>query len=450
MKAIKKFQIDTETLSDKEKLILDKLTRACELVAPLYAQQKNPAYEGANFYSQDATREEIQEAAKKNPLLLHPYTFVERDRRGGLRAVPFCVKFKKELKEIAQLIGEAAKLSEDKEFAQYLQEMARALLKNDYGRNEILWVAKGPFRFNFIIGPIERYLDRLFFRKCAYQAWLGISDEPKTSEGEQFKKIILAGRRKILTNTAKVDLPKLGVEINKTACFAGLIADNMFTGTNLPNDTNLMEKHGSKLTIFDSSLSLNLKQKNLPIFRRIFNKNLQEYFSEEELRLGLLRCVLLHEISHSIIRYRDAEERLKELFPIFDELLAYVLGIKSCGLLILKNALEQKELEAIMSVFLARNFRYWMGAKKNPGRIQYAIGAAIAQNFFTKEGALGEENGFCVPDFVKLFISIDHLSRVVEYYLSSGDYEEAKRFVDEHDSLEIFEQFSSKLQGLPE
>lgn len=451
MATIKKFPVNIEDLSDKEKLVLEKLIRASELVAPLYEQQKNLAHEGANFYPPDATKEEITEAAKNNPLLMHPYTFVIRDRRGKLKAVPFCVKFKKELREIAKIIGEAAKISEDKGFSQYLVEMARALQKNDYAKNEILWVTKGPFNFDFIIGPVERYLDKLFFKKCAYQAWVGVVDKQKTQKAGEFRRIILASRRKILSDTAKIELPELKIEVNDTVCFAGQKVDFMPTGTNLPNDAELMGQYGSKLTIFEPSLVSYFEKDQLPVIKAVFPKELQETYSLEELYEATLRCILLHEIAHSLIRYQDAEERLSNLFPVFDEILAYLLGVKTCGLLLLKGVITQKELEAVLIMHVCRHFNWWLHFKKNPGVRDYALGAAIAQNFFLREEAIKEKNGLCHPDFIKLFICIDHLSHILEYYLSSGTYEEAKKFIDEYGSFEIFERFASKfkdIQGL--
>ena len=454
---IKKFQVNTQELSGKEKLVLEKLIKASELLAPLYEKQKNPKYEGANFYPSDASKEEIKEASKQDKMLLHPYTFVERDRgvrlkrppfRAEFRAVPFCVKFKKELRQIAKLIRVAAKISEDKEFSKYLVDLARSLLKNNYAQNEILWITRGPFKINFIIGPVERYLDRLFFKKCAYQAWVGILDKQRTKEAQKFKNIILASRRKILAGTAKIELPKMRMEINKTVCFSGLIADNMFTGTNLPNDMRLMREHGSRLIIFATSLDFKFKKDQLPAFQAVFHKQVQQAYSPEELYEGSLRCILLHEISHSLIRYQDAEERLSNLFPVFDEILAYILGIKACGLLLLKGAITQKELEAILIMHLARNFTWWIDLEKNPNVRDYALGAAIAMNFFLEEGSVKEEDGFCVPDFNKLFISIDHLARVLEYYLGTGTYEEAKKFVNEYASFDVFKRFSSRLQKL--
>ena len=161
-----------------------------------------------------------------------------------------------------------------------------------------------------------------------------------------------------------------------------------------------------------------------------------------------MRCILLHEIAHSLIRYKDAEERLQELFPVFDEILAYVLGVRACGSLLLKGVITQKELEAILVMHLCRHFNWWLDFAKNPDVQDYAIGAAIAQNFFFREGAVKEKDGILSLDFTKLFISIDHLSRILEYHLASATYKEAKKFVDEYGSFDVFKPFVSRLKKL--
>lgn len=445
MKAIKRFEIDTKELSQKEKVLFNKLISAAKLIAPLYSKQKNNKYPGANFYPHDATREEIEKAAKKNPVILNPYTFVERNKFGKLIAIPFHLKFKKELKPIAKLLREAAELSENKNFSWYLRNQANSLLNGDYEKSEIVWLKTELFKFGFIIGPIERYLDKLFFKKCAYQAWLGILDKKKTKEAERLKKMFLASRRKILPGSEKVDVSKLWVRVDKTVIFSGLIADFMFTGTNLPNDVNLMKKYGSNLTIFETSLDLKFRNDHFPIFKVIFDKDLQKFYSKDELYRASLRCILLHEIAHSLIRYRDAEERLGDLFPIFDELYGYILGAKGCGTLLLKGAMSQKELEAILIMHICRNFTWWLDSLKNPDVNHYAIGAAIAQNFFLREGAIKEKGGISWPNFTKLFICIDELSHLLEYHIALGSYEEAKEFVNEYGSFDVFKSFYPKL-----
>lgn len=448
MKGIKRFKVDTRELSAKEKIILKKLIEAAKLIAPLYLKQKNNKYPGANFYVHNVTKEEVEKAAKQNPAILDPYTFVERNRSGKLVAIPFHLKFKKELKPVAKLLIDAAKLSDNKNFASYLKSRAASLLNGNYEKSEIIWLKTEPFKFGFVIGPIERYLDKLFFKKCAYQAWVGILDEEKTKDAEKLKKLILISRKKILPGSEKIDVSKLNVRVDKTLIFSGLIADFAFTGTNLPNDVNLMEKYGSNLTIFATSLDEKFENEHFPIFKAIFTKHFQKFYSKEELYLASLRCILLHEISHSLIRYRDAEERLKDLFPIFDELYAYILGIKSCGTLLLKGAMAQKELEAILIMHICRNFTWWLDSLKNPDVRHYSLGAAIAQNFFLKEGAIKKTNGISWPDFAKLSICVDELCHLLEYYLALGSYHDAKEFVEEYGSFEVFKYFDSQLKKI--
>lgn len=448
MNGIKKFKVDIKELSAKEKLVLKKLIFAAELITPLYLKQRNSKYPGANFYPHDATKEEIEEAAKKNPEILNPYTFVERNKDGRLTAIPFHFKFKKELKPIAKLLVEAANLSINKHFSRYLKSRAISLLNGDYKKSEIIWLKTDPFKIGFVIGPIERYLDKLFFKKCAYESWIGILDEKETTDAERLKKMVLVSRKKILPGSEKADVFNLSIRVDKTIVFSGFLADFMPTGTNLPNDVNLMEKYGSNLTIFETSLEEKFKNDHYLIFKAVFAKNFQKFYSQAELFLGSLHCIVLHEIMHSLIRYRDAEERLKELFPIFDELYAYILGINSCGTLLLKGAMSQKELEAILIMHICRNFTWWIDSMKNPDVIHYTIGSAIAQNFFFKEGAIEKRGGISWPNFAKLCICLNELCHLLEYYIALGSYDDAKKFIKEYSSFDVFEQFTPQLQGL--
>src|SRR3989344_8677331 len=115
-KGVRRFKVDDRELSSKEKVLFRKLIKAAELIAPIYLKQKNDKYPGANFYPKDATKEEIQKAAEDNPLILNPYTMVERDRLGKLIAIPYHIKFQKELKPVAKVLKEEAALPENQNF----------------------------------------------------------------------------------------------------------------------------------------------------------------------------------------------------------------------------------------------------------------------------------------------------------------------------------------------
>src|SRR3989344_1919833 len=187
MKAFVRFPNGNIKLSIQERKALEKLTEAAEIISTLYLKQKNPRYPGANFYPSDATKKEIEVAAKKDPEILSPYAFVER-KGEKLVAVPYRVKFQKELSKVAKLLREAAVLSSDKNFQTYLRARAEDLLKDSYDHSNILWLKTEQSKIGCVIGPFDRYLDQLFFKKRAYMAWVGILDEQKTNEMDRFKR----------------------------------------------------------------------------------------------------------------------------------------------------------------------------------------------------------------------------------------------------------------------
>lgn len=446
---IKKFPAKTLQLSPSEKKVIKKLIEAAEAIPPICQEQVSRHSNGTNFYPHDATKAEILNAAKTNPDILSPYTMVERNGKGKLMVVPYHVKFKKHLQKIASLIREAAKITENKEFARRLDVQANSLLDGNYRTSDIYWLSMKPYKINFVIGPIERYDDKLFFTKCTYQSWVGIMDDKLTADAIRFKDYIVSARRKVLVPSEKVDfLDKIQVRVDNTLIFSGLIARFMFTSSNLPNDVNLMEKHGSEITIFQPSFDIKFKQERHSIFRAIFESRFQQGYPLEVLRLASLRNSYLHEISHPLLRYRDAERRLKEYFPVFDEIAASIFGVKACGSLLLKDAISQKELEAIMVMFIALAFSWWISYLKEASVVHYAQGFAIAINFFLESGAIRESGGFSWPNFTKLFVSIDEISDALERILAIGTYDDAKKFVEKYASLSIFERFRPNLRKL--
>src|SRR3989344_2437046 len=285
------------TLSEDK--VVKKLVEAAKLVSQIYLKQENFKQNGANFYPRDATKSEIEIAARENPDILSPYTMVERGKNGKLVAIPYHIKFKKDLEKVAKLILEAAKITDNKDFAKRLKVQADALLDGNYTASDIYWLSLKPYKINFVIGPIERYDDKLFFTKCSYQSWVGIMNEKYTTDAVRFKNFVVSSRRKVLAASEKVDfLDKIQIRVDDTLIFSGLIARFMFTSANLPNDVNMMEKHGSESTIFIPCFEKKFQDERYPIYQTIFDRSVESPFSVEEIKSGALRNSYLHEISH--------------------------------------------------------------------------------------------------------------------------------------------------------
>lgn len=446
---IVKFNVKDLDLTATEKRVVQALVSAAESIAPIYEKQENHQFDGANFYPQDATKEEILEAAKTNSQIMSPYSMVERDENGKFIATPYHLKFAEELEKTADFLKKAAKLTSNKEFTRRLYLQADALTEGNYEVSDIYWITMKPYKIDIAIGPIDRLDDKLFFKKTSYEAWVGIIDQNATQKAKVIQQAIYDVRRKIFSSSQKADfLDKTQLRVDKTLIFSGLFARGMFTSNSLPVDPQIMEKYGIQITFFDSSLEVKFSNQHYPIFQRVFEKNFQKDYSRDLLREGSFRNVLLHEIGHSLLRYKDSEERLGELFPVVDELSATIYGIKSCASLVLKGIMTEQELEAIMIMFICRAFTWWLDSQTQPSVEPFALGHAIALNYFLAAGALQEKNGISWPNFNKMFMAIEELSDGLEALISLGSRSDAKYFIEKYSSFMIYSSFVNRLKGL--
>ena len=442
---IKEFSVDTSGLSENEKEVLEKLIAAAKLVAPIYKLQINDKYQGANFYPPKVKKEEIEKAAKNDLGILDPYSVVEK-KGNKLYSVPFHQKYRQNLLPLALLLKEAAKITDNHDFARRLVMQSNALLDGDYEAADIYWLTMKPYKIDVIIAPQERYEDRLFFIKNCYTAVVGIMDEEKTKYAHKIKDLILSTQKKTLFPAERVEfLDKMQLRADKVVVAAGLDARSAFTAADFPNDPDLMEKHGAQLIIFDNILDDRFDKDFYPIFKRVFAKEFQAEYKEELLREASFHYLLLHEIGHTLLRYKDAEIRLKEFFPVVDELAANVLGIKVFGSLLLKDAVSQKQLEALMVIFICRCFSWWISLSDKKSIESFAKGHAIALNYLFESGAIQESDGISWPNFTKMFLAFDELFSALERLLAFGEYKDVKFFTNKFATFDLFKKFGKRL-----
>ncbi len=430
-------------LSANEQEVLTLLYEAVKLVVPIYELQENHDFPGANFYPKGIKKEEIERAAKKNPEILSPYTVVEK-LGNKLVATPYHVKYAKLLKPITDKLNEASEITTNLEFAKCLKIQSEALLTGKYDKAILAWMKMTPYIIDINIGPVERYDDRLFFTKASYQGWLGVMDRTSTDRVNEYKDVILSARREAMMPSEKVDYyDKVQIRVDDTIIFTGLIARTLFIGVNLPNDVELMQKYGSEITIFKQTNDYRFQKYVWPTFNKFFSSEFKKSFNENNLKNGHLYSIILHELAHTYLRYRHSEKNLQDLFPIVDELSANVMGIKVCGSLMLKDMLNQKQLESIMLAFTSRNFNLVLHEKDEKSKYHYVVGSAIYLNYLFENGALKELNGVYWPNFTKMFFSISELATVLERMLSQGTRKDAEEFIKKYGNIEKLQRFAN-------
>ncbi len=425
--ALIEFNPKLPKLSQNEKKVLKLLVEAAKLIAPIYLEQEKQANK--------LDKREIEKAAKKDPSLLSPYTVVEKVD-GKLNAVPYHIKYAKLLKPVAEELEKAAGITDNKEFGRALKLQAKALLNGFYDEATVAWLKIKPYVLDISIGPVEHFDDEVFFAKAAYQAWVGTVNEDGTKRLNFYKKIILSARREALILGERLDnYERVKAKIIDVLVFSGLMAKTKFVGVNLPMNLNIIEKYGSEVTLFNQINDLRLKEQILPTFNKIFSPAFRKGFSAEDLRRGSRSYVALHELAHNFLYYKNSPKNLQDLLPCIYELTATLLGMRIAGSLLLQDIIPSKKLESMMVAFICRSFDLIEKSRKDSSMVNYALGGAIFINFMLESGALKQKKGMAIPNFMRIFVSLQELSYIMERLLSSGTRNDAEVFIKKYGQL---------------
>ncbi|OGE33702.1 hypothetical protein A3C59_01060 [Candidatus Daviesbacteria bacterium RIFCSPHIGHO2_02_FULL_36_13] len=413
-------------LSKNELEVLDLLMDAGKLIAPLYLEQEKQA-------ELEINKGELERAAKKNPAILDPHTVVEKVN-GKIVVTPYHIKYAKLLKPVADKLIEASKLTKNKDFGNILKLQAKALTSGAYEEEAVAWLKiKKPYILDTFIGPIEHFGGQLLFGKASYQAWVGVLDKEGTDRLNNYKSVILSVRRKATLPDERVDnQDQVKARVLDVVLFSGFMARAKFVGLHLPTDVSLVEKYGSELILFNQPNDLRIKEQIIPTFNKIFSKEFKEGFEAEDIRRGYLRAVALHELAHSYLYYKHAARNLADLFPVIEELAATILGLRLAGTLLLKDRINNKQLESMIVTFLCRSFYHKGNADSSSPLKNYALGGNIFINFIVQNGALKISGGQVVPNFMKIFVSLHELSDSLEYLLEKGSYKDAQNFIKKY------------------
>lgn len=431
-------------LSKNEQAVLKLLVEAGRLIVPVYLEQEKQLEKDGNFYPKGVSKEEIEKATKKDPSILSPFTVVEKvDNK--LVAIPYHVKYAQFLKPIADVLNEASRITENKEFGKFLKVQAKILMNDHYEEAIIASLKMKPYILDFSIGPIDHFDDQLFCIKTSFQAWVGTLDLEGTTWLNDYKSIILSTRRKALLPKERIENHnRVKVKVIDVILFSGLMARTKFVGVNNPINVGIVEKYGSEITLFNQSNDLRMQKQIIPTFNKIFSKGFREGFEYEDLRIGNLHYIAMHELAHSYLYYRHASENLKDLFSPIYELAATILGFRMAGSLLLKDRITNKQLESMITAFLCRNFYLINKNKINKPMIEYATAGAIFINFLIESGALKELKGYAILNFMKIFVAIQDLFHILERLLSMGSRNEAEAFIKRYGQID---NLSSKTDG---
>ena len=411
---------------------------------------------GRGFYPKGLTREEIEKYVKEHPdkkdEIYSPVTEVRR-RGDDLEALPYHVAYKAFLEPAAQALKDAAELSDEPSFAEFLRKRADALLSDDYYPSDLLWVDLKNPKFDIIFAPYEVYLDEVLMVKGSFGAAVMVRNEPETKRLELFQKYVPQIQEALPLEAA--DKPsKSGqptpMEVMDTPFRGGDLQHGyQAVADNLPNDPRIHEEKGTKKIFFKNFMDARVQNIVLPIAQRLMRPDQARHVTNE----GYLTPVVMHEIAHGIgpafartaAGKKEIAESIGPAYSALEEAKADVVGMFGLQWMLDHEALPKDKQIEYYSSYVAGIFRsVRFGVAEAHGRAQI-----MEYNYLTERGVIrldrgeapakGKENRAAkcryVVDYEKFPAAIASLSKELLEIEATGDRERAEAWFAKYDKM---------------
>jgi Peptidase family M49 len=410
---------------------------------------------GSNFYPEDMTKQDFetwtaslpkedQDQARSFFTVIRWKNGTRSASDGALVAIPYSEEYKDNLTRAADLLKEAAGLTENASLKNFLNLRADAFLSNTYHDSDLAWMdLDAPI--DITIGPYETYNDQVFGYKAAFEVFVNLRDDEETR-----KFSVLSAHLQEIEDNLPLDLqyhnPQLGkaapIRVVDEVLYAGDSNHGIATAAyNLPNDERIVQQRGSKRVMLRNVQEAKFRGVLLPIARRVLSSsamidvNFESFFNH----------IVAHELMHGLgphqitVAGRDTTVRkeLKELFGGIEEAKADVTGL--FALQYMMDHAKEMHLTGVLpsdgaaqrqlyTTYLASMFRTLrFGLEEAHGK-----GMAIQFNYFIDHGAVAQRaDGTLALDLEKVKQAVRDLDHDLLTLEAQGDYAAAKNLLDE-------------------
>jgi hypothetical protein len=336
---------------------------------PFYGSEPFPP--GRALFPKGLTRDDIETYVKAHPAqkdaIYDERTVVELVSRNPLRlkTTPYHVKYRPWLASAAAHLRTAADNSDDKPFARFLRERAKALLTDDYYASDLLWVGLQNPKFDIIFAPYETYLDSLLGVKTSYGTSVLVRNESESAKLAVFQKYVPDIQDALPIDAA--DRPsKAGHATPMEVMDAPFRGGDLRHGyqaaaDNLPNDPRIHEKVGSKKIFFKNFMDARVNYVILPVAKLVMQPAEAARASAD----GYLAAVMMHEISHGLGpafarvggKQVDIRQAIGPVYSGLEEAKADVTGMYGLQWLVDHGALPKERLQEYYASYVGGIFR---------------------------------------------------------------------------------------------
>jgi hypothetical protein len=426
----------------------------------------------ANFYPESMTKEVFESWVAQLPPneqeQAKSFFTVIRWRENSkppnnLLAIPYSQQYADDLTQAANLLREAAGLTDNASLRKFLTLRADAFLSNDYYESDMAWMdLDAPL--DVTIGPYETYNDELFGYKASFEAYVNLRDDDETA-----KLSVFARHLQDIENNLPIDPqyrnPKLGagapIRVVDQIISTGDGAHGVQTAAyNLPNDDRVVQQKGSKRVMLKNVQEAKFRSVLLPIARRTLSRSAMVDVSFEPFFTHILAHELMHGLGpHQIkVQGRDTtpREELKELYSAIEEPKADVTGLFALQYMMdhakemgLGKSLPSDEAaqRQLYTTYLASAFRTLrFGLNDAHGK-----GMAIQFNYLMDKAAFVQNaDGTFSVDMAKIKTAIAELDHDLLTIEAEGNYAGAKKMLDELGVMRpALRKALDSLQGIP-
>jgi hypothetical protein len=412
-----------------------------------------------NFYPAGISKEELASwiaglGGKEEKEAKGFFHTIRRDPKDKLVTVPYSVEYQGELSAAADLLREAAKLTNQPSLRKFLEARADAFISNEYHDSDVAWMQMEA-SIEPTIGPYEVYEDEWFNYKAAFEAFIAVRDEKESAKLQKFSGE-LQGLEDRLPIDASLRNPKLGalapISVVNVVFNSGDGNRGVQTAAyNLPNDESITQKMGSKRVMLKNVQEAKFAKCLVPLARKALGKADQANVSFD----AYFTFILMHELMHGLGpheitvggRKTTARQELKEISGAFEEAKADISGLWALQQLVDRGVIDRSMEKSMYDTYLAGAFRTLrFGTNEAHGK-----GMAMQLNWLVDQGGVkvGKDGAFAVvPGKIK--DAVTSLTREIMTIQAHGDYAGAKAMLDK---LGVIRPEAAKLigkmQGLP-
>ncbi len=402
-----------------------------------------PMYPGRGFYPHGLTQQQIEDYVKQHPDKkeeIYSSTTVVRWHNDQLVGLPYHIAYRSFLEPAAKDLREAAELSSDTAFANFLRLRADALLTDDYFKSDLAWVDLKNPKFDVILAPYETYLDGLLGVKGSYGAAVLIRNQEESKKLELFEKYV-PEIQDALPLAPEGRPSKHGLETPMEVMDAPYRAGDLRHGyqavaDNLPNDPRVHEQKGSKKIFFKNFMDARVNYIIVPLAQYVMRPEQAAKVTGDGYLLGTIMHEMAHGLGPAFARTAAGKVSIREAIgPAFsglEEAKADTVGMFGLKWMVDHGAIPKEKLEEFYASYVGGLFR----------TVRFGIGEAHGQaemmefNYLVERGALKREvSGKYAIDYTAMPDVVADLAKELLDIEAKGDRQRAEDWFKKYDVM---------------